>query len=92
MHLNNDDPGTDNGSADWDLTVVPDLIEGSYVVAGQHVAWVGDSGNAESSGSHTHFELAYQGSELDPYSYLKDAYQRDLSRYLDDLWQDVHPV
>ena len=92
IHLNNDDPGTDNGSADWDLTVVPTLVEGSHVVAGQHIAWVGDSGNAEWAGSHTHFEIAYEGREIDPYPYLKSAYLRDSSRQLDDLWHLTHSV
>ena len=92
MHLNNDDPGTDSGSADWDLTVVPGLVEGSHVVAGQHIAWVGDSGNAEGSGSHTHFEIAYGGGEIDPYPFLKSAYLRDRSRQLVDLWHLTHSV
>jgi murein DD-endopeptidase MepM/ murein hydrolase activator NlpD len=76
MHLNNDDPGTDNGSADWSLTLVPGLVVGSWVEAGQQIGYVGDSGNAEWTGSHTHFELAYEGSAIDPYPLLKDAYMR----------------
>jgi len=80
IHLNNDDRGTDNGSADWSLTVVPGLEVGSRVEAGQHIAYVGDSGNAEWTGSHTHFEIAYEGSEIDPYLYLKDSYARAQQR------------
>jgi murein DD-endopeptidase MepM/ murein hydrolase activator NlpD len=76
LHLNNDDPGTDNGSADWSLTIVSGLAVGSHVEAGQHIGYVGDSGNAEWTGSHTHFELAYEGGEVDPYPILKDAYAR----------------
>jgi murein DD-endopeptidase MepM/ murein hydrolase activator NlpD len=76
MHLNNDDPGTDNGSADWSLTLVPGLVVGSPVQAGQQVAYVGDSGNAEWTGSHTHFELAFEGRAINPYEYLKVAYTR----------------
>jgi murein DD-endopeptidase MepM/ murein hydrolase activator NlpD len=76
MHLNNDDPGTDNGAADWSLTVVPGLVVGSHVDAGQQIAYVGDSGNAEWTGSHTHFELAFEGGAIDPYPLLKDAYAR----------------
>lgn len=76
MHLNNDDPGTDNGSADWSLTVVPGLEVGTRVRAGQQIAYVGDSGNAEWTGSHTHFELALEGSSIDPYPLLKDAHIR----------------
>jgi murein DD-endopeptidase MepM/ murein hydrolase activator NlpD len=91
IHLNNDDPGTDNGSADWDLTIVPGLVVGSTVVAGQHIAWVGDSGNAEWTGSHTHFEIAYQGVARDPYEYLKAAFLRDEARTADEIWHLAHP-
>ena len=55
LHLNNDDPGTDNGRADWSLTLVQGLEVGSHVEAGQHIGYVGDSGNAEWTGSHTAF-------------------------------------
>ncbi|MGH8952097.1 MAG: M23 family metallopeptidase [Acidimicrobiia bacterium] len=76
IHLNNDEPETDNGRADWSLTVAPGLHVGSHVEAGQHIAYVGDSGNAEWTGSHTHFELTYEGRPIDPYDILKDAYTR----------------
>ncbi len=76
MHLNNDDPGTDNGDADWSLTVVEGLAVGSHVDAGQQIAYVGDSGNAEWTGSHTHFELAFDDNAIDPYPFLKDAFAR----------------
>jgi peptidoglycan hydrolase-like protein with peptidoglycan-binding domain len=54
IHLNNDTPGTDDGQG-WGIA--PGLAVGQRVNAGQHVAWVGDSGNAESGASHLHFEL-----------------------------------
>jgi murein DD-endopeptidase MepM/ murein hydrolase activator NlpD len=76
IHLNNDDPGTDNGSADWALTVVPGLRVGSRVEAGEQIGYVGDSGNAEWAGSHTHFEIAHEGGAIDPHDYLKAAYAR----------------
>lgn len=76
MHLNNDDLGTDNGSADWSLTVASGLRVGSQVRTGQVIAYVGDSGNAEWTGSHTHFEIAYEGRSIDPYPLLKEAYAR----------------
>lgn len=76
IHLNNDDPGTDNGSADWSLTVASGIVVGSAVEAGQLIGYVGDSGNAEWTGSHTHFEIAHEGRSIDPYSLLKDAYAR----------------
>jgi murein DD-endopeptidase MepM/ murein hydrolase activator NlpD len=81
VHLNNDNPGTDDAAAEWSLTVAAEVTEGAWVTGGQLIAWVGDSGNAEGTGSHTHFELAYNGSEIDPYHYLVDAYERDHLEY-----------
>jgi murein DD-endopeptidase MepM/ murein hydrolase activator NlpD len=86
IHLNNDDPGTDDGNAAWALTVVPGLVAGSRVKAGQQIAWVGDSGNAEWTGSHTHFEIAFEGREIDPYPYLEEAYFRAQQRYLGEVF------
>jgi murein DD-endopeptidase MepM/ murein hydrolase activator NlpD len=91
IHLNNDDLGTDNGSADWALTVVPSLRVGSRVEAGQHIGFVGDSGNAEGAGSHTHFEIAYEGGEIDPYDYLTAAYARAVERQSQTDREIVHP-
>ncbi|MPZ54652.1 MAG: peptidoglycan DD-metalloendopeptidase family protein, partial [Acidimicrobiia bacterium] len=53
LHLNNDTPGTDDGQGNG---IVPGIEEGTKVVKGQHIGWVGDSGNAEYAGSHTHLE------------------------------------
>lgn len=78
MHLNNDNPGTDDGAATWDLTVAPGIQVGSRVVAGQLVAWAGDSGNAE-DGTHTHFELHIDGRVVNPYPYLLETYTHDLA-------------
>ena len=92
LHLNNDTPGTDDGDAGWDLTVAPGIAVGSKVEAGQLLAWVGDSGNAEWTGSHTHFEIAFEGEAIDPYPYVKDAWERDEARYEADLWDLLHPL
>jgi peptidoglycan LD-endopeptidase LytH len=79
LHLNNDNPDTDDGSASWVLTVAPGIEEGMEVEAGQLIAWVGDSGNAEGTTPHTHFELRYEGKPIDPYSILSEAYERALA-------------
>lgn len=57
VHLNNDTPGTDDGrgSAAWAFPA--GIAVGSRVLAGQLVGWLGDSGNAETTGAHLHVEL-----------------------------------
>ena len=87
MHLNNDDPGTDNGSADWSLTLAPGVQEGASVIAGQLIAFVGDSGNAEWSGSHTHFELRLDNRAIDPYNILVESWERDYHRIFGEPWR-----
>ena len=76
LHLNNDNIGTDDGRADWTLTVAPAIEVGMPVKAGQLIAWVGDSGNAEGTTPHTHFELRSNGRPINPYSILRDAFER----------------
>jgi len=71
IHLNNDTPGTDDGQG-WGIA--PGISKGTRVSAGQLIGWVGDSGNAESTGSHLHFELLdSDGVYVDPYVSLRAA-------------------
>jgi hypothetical protein len=62
IHVNNDTPGTDDGRGTASWAFAPGLRSGQRVVAGQHVAWLGDSGNAEGTAPHLHFELRKGGT------------------------------
>ncbi len=78
VHLNNDTPGTDDGDAPWTMTVAPRIEEGREVKKGQVIGWVGDSGNAENTAPHTHFELRLNGRSINPYFILVEAFERDM--------------
>lgn len=52
----------------------PGIEPGVHVEGGQLIGWVGDSGNAEWTGSHLHFELRNANDELvNPYDHLLAA-------------------
>ncbi len=77
VHLNNDTPGYDD--EDYVCTP-PGLAEGSAVKAGQLIGWVGDSGNAEHTQPHIHYEIRMpSGLPVDPLRSLKAA--RHVSLY-----------
>jgi len=57
VHVNNDTPGTDDGKGTAAWSFPAGIEPGARVLAGQLVAWRGDSGDAESTGPHVHFEL-----------------------------------
>ncbi|MFA5775059.1 MAG: peptidoglycan DD-metalloendopeptidase family protein [Ilumatobacteraceae bacterium] len=74
LHENNDAPGTDDGSSRGIFAYAPDVYRGNRVVAGQLVGWLGDSGNAETTRPHLHFELHPPGSDaVSPFKTLKAA-------------------
>ena len=76
MHLNNDTAGTDDGEGGDETAFAESLEVGSFVKAGEVTDFVGDSGNAAVSGSHTHFELHVDGRKIKPYPFLEEAMDR----------------
>ncbi|HEX7259487.1 MAG TPA: peptidoglycan DD-metalloendopeptidase family protein [Candidatus Saccharimonadia bacterium] len=74
IHMNNDTPGTDDGQGGPMNAYAADMKTGNPVVAGQLLGYLGDSGNAETTAPHLHFEIfAPDGSLINPYDSLNRA-------------------
>ena len=71
LHLNNDTPETDDGlGGAW----LPGIEPGTIVEAGDLLDYVGDSGNAENTPPHLHFELRTpEGTAVNSYGHLLEA-------------------
>jgi hypothetical protein len=83
IHLNNDrtlrndnDGGCKNG-----IAFAPGLRSNERVRAGELIAFVGDSGDANGIASHLHFEVHPNGNRaVSPYKYLRRAYHHLYAR------------
>lgn len=76
IHINNDNLNTDDGMGGPTRAYAPGISEGVMVTQGQHIAWVGDSGNAENTFPHLHFEIRLpDNTAINPYPYLNAALQ-----------------
>src|SRR3546814_5724289 len=78
VHLNNDTPGTDDGRGTANQAYAPGVAQGKRVERGQHIAFMGDSGNAEATQAHLHFSITdslitdpYGTNIRNPYASLK---------------------
>jgi hypothetical protein len=83
IHINNDNPGTDDGQGGGMNAYAADIKRGNKIVRGQLLGWMGDSGNAETTPSHLHFEIIRpDGSPVDPYTVLVGAQIKyDMNRF-----------
>ncbi|MBW8825505.1 MAG: M23 family metallopeptidase [Acidobacteria bacterium] len=89
IHINNDTPGTDDGANPPEWMFFPGIEEGVAVTAGQPIAYMGDSGNAETTSPHLHFEIHKpDGTAVDPYWSLMLSQGR---RVLDRCSFDTNP-
>jgi hypothetical protein len=89
IHINNDTPGTDDGANPLEFAFFPGIKEGAKVVAGQPVAYMGDSGNAEGTAPHLHFEIRRpDGVAVNPYWSLQLSQGK---RAFDRCAFDVNP-
>ena len=68
-------PTTALAGPEWQIS--PQVTLGSAVRAGQVIAYMGDSGNAEGSVPHVHFEIRQpDGTPVNPYHSLVEAQKR----------------
>ncbi len=75
LHLNNDTEGTDDGLRD---ELPAGIAVGAVVEAGDILDFVGDSGNAEGTPPHLHFEIhASDGKATNPFPHLRAALLAD---------------
>lgn len=86
VHLNNDSPGSDDGQGGPELAYAPGIRKGVRVERGQWIGYLGDSGNAETTPPHLHFQISdpeledprltdapYQQGRVNPYFSLEAA-------------------
>jgi len=74
IHVNNDSPGTDDNANPSEWVLAPGVSSGTRVTAGQHIAFMGDSGNAEDTAPHLHFEVRTpDGAAVNPWTSLRLA-------------------
>jgi hypothetical protein len=90
IHINNDTPGTDDGANPAEYGLRPGIKVGTKVLAGEWIAYMGDSGDAESTAPHLHFEIHRpDGTPINPYNSLQAAFHGGMDP---KLWAANSPV